>query len=344
MSGSSLDGVDLACCSFSLHQDRWNYRILKAETLPYPASLKESLSGALKWNTARMDQCDRELGDFYGHLIRDFHTRHELRPHLVASHGHTLVHEAEKGITFQAGSGKRIAHICGLPVVNDFRREDVENGGQGAPLVPVGDRLLFGEFDACINLGGFANISYDDHRKQRIAFDTGPANLALNYIANLTGRDFDENGILASAGRPDPELLARLDALEYFHRSPPKSLGREWFHKHYLPLLESYPLSPENLAATVSQQIALSISRAVACSRAKIILVSGGGALNSTLMARIKKSSAAEFHIPEPELIHFKEALVFAFLGLLRYRGEINCLASVTGGRTNLSTGSIYHP
>ncbi len=343
MSGSSLDGVDMACCEFHKDASDWEFRILAAETLPYPAKIKKNLKDACNWNHDDIQALDIDLGKYYADLLIRFHASHQIIPDLIASHGHTILHEPAKGITLQAGHGGIMAAVTGITVVNDFRSADVAQGGQGAPLVPVGDQLLFSGYDACLNLGGIANISYENLDAQRIAYDLCPANMALNWIAALHGHEFDEGGAMAKQGQIDLRLLQILNNLEFYSSKPPKSLGREWFLSSFLPIIEKETGSVFNLMATVVEHIAIQISLGIDKSGINTVLVTGGGALNQTLMERIKHHESAKIEIPEIDLIQFKEAIIFAFLGLLKIRGEINCLASVTGGKQDLSTGTIYN-
>lgn len=342
MSGSSLDGVDLACCEFSRVNNMWDYKIVAAETLPYPADLKTKLEEACFQSMDQIRDLDLQLGNFYGDLINEFHGKYNLLPALISSHGHTILHEPHRGITLQAGSGKEIARKTGIKVVNDFRQEDVAQGGQGAPLVPIGDRLLFGNYEGCLNLGGFANISYEGSEGKRIAFDLGPANMALNWIAELNGSEFDRDGQLASKGKVSESLITKLNLLEYYKEPAPKSLGREWFLDNFLPLLKQQTLPIADLMASSSEHIALQIAKGINDAQIESVLVTGGGALNQNLIERLKHHTSAEIHIPDVSLVHFKEALVFAFLGLLKMRNEINCLSSVTGGKNDLSVGVIH--
>ncbi len=344
MSGTSLDGVDLAYCEFTRNESTWDFRILEAETIPYPPLLRKDLDNASDWSMEQVRKLDGTLGEHYAGLLNRFHEKHRCTPALIASHGHTILHEPHKGITFQAGNGAAMAAQTGIPVVNDFRSGDVAQGGQGAPLVPVGDRLLFGEYGACLNLGGFSNISFENQQQKRIAYDVGPANLALNRIAGLEGLTYDEDGKMAGMGMVNQRLLERLNSLEYFRIDPPKSLGKEWFLEVYLPVISQTNLEPTDLMATVVEHIAMQLSAAIGISGAGSVLVTGGGALNRILMERTGQYARARIHIPEIRLVHFKEAMVFGLLGLLRILGEINCLASVTGGRTDLSSGIIHQP
>jgi anhydro-N-acetylmuramic acid kinase len=344
MSGSSMDGVDLACCEFSNLQKRWNYRILAAETYPYPPFLLEKLHKAIHWSRRKLELLDIETGEYYVSLLNRFHKIHHIEPGLIASHGHTILHDPGKGITLQVGNGKVMADRTGITVVNDFRKEDVAQGGQGAPLVPLGDRLLFGEFGACLNLGGFANISYEGDAGQRIALDIGPANMALNWLSGLLGNPFDHEGKIARSGRVNEKLLLELNHLPYYGILPPKSLGREWFREFFLPLLEASSLPVRDRMATVVEHLAMQTGSWIIRSGARKILVTGGGAYNTTLMEQIEFHTRAELVIPDRVLVDYKEALIFALLGLLRTRGEINCLSSVTGGKHDLSAGTIHLP
>jgi anhydro-N-acetylmuramic acid kinase len=344
MSGSSLDGVDLAFCEFSRDHDRWNYRIVHAETIPYTPQIKNRLDNPAIRLDDEIIQLDILLGEHFARLINDFHKRHGVVPKIIASHGHTLLHEPEKGITFQAGHGGIMADRTGITVINDFRREDVAQGGQGAPLVPIGDLLLFGKYEACLNLGGFANISFNNQKGNRVAFDIGPVNLALNQIATLVGQDYDKDGMIAARGVINRELLKHLNTLEYYRRKPPKSLGKEWFREVFVPYSDGPGLSVEERMATMVEHIAIQLGSSVSLACAKNILVTGGGTLNKTLMERFGYHTRATINIPSMDLIFFKEALIFAFLGLLRYLGKVNCLASVTGGACDLSAGNIHKP
>ncbi len=201
-----MDGVDLACCDFFRDDAGWNFKIVAADTLPYPVKLKRDLENACNWTRTKIKALDLELGEHFAKLLNTFHDSHCLIPDLVASHGHTILHEPDKGTTLQAGDGEIMMKSTGITVVNNFRTADVAQGGQGAPLVPIGDLLLFGRYDACLNLGGFANISYTNLQGQRIAYDLCPANMALNWISSLDGKEFDEDGAIAKLGRVDLKL------------------------------------------------------------------------------------------------------------------------------------------
>ncbi len=342
MSGSSMDGVDLACCDLVQEKGNWSYKFLAAGTFPYTPELQSKLEKACHWNMDEIHKLDLELGTFYGQLLNRFHKKEKLKPDYIASHGHTILHDPARGITFQAGNGKIMAGRTGITVINDFRKEDVAQGGQGAPLVPLGDRLLFPAYDGCLNLGGFANISFDNPGGLRVAYDLCPANMALNRVASLKGKAYDRNGEMGRRGTIRRDLLEQLNQLEFYRLRGPKSLGREWFLEQFLPVIEGSGLAAEDLMSTVQEHIALQISRGINEAGIRSVLITGGGALNRSLLQRIRSHTEATLEIPEEELVHYKEALIFALLGILRIRGEINCLASVTGGRKDLSAGTIH--
>lgn len=342
MSGSSMDGVDLACCDLRWDGFSWEYKILAAETFPYTDELLLKLEHACTWDRKEIDKLDLELGAHYAELLNGFHQKARLQPDFIASHGHTILHDPDGGITLQAGNGKIMADMTGTTLINDFRSEDVAQGGQGAPLVPLGDRLLFSEYEGCLNLGGFANISCENMDGERIAYDLCPANMALNWVASLEGKAFDKDGAMARKGTVSEELLLRFNQLDFYGRPAPKSLGREWFLEQLLPLLQASKLSPEDLMSTLVEHIVQQISRGINEAGIESLLITGGGALNQTLIQRLHNYTHASLVIPEAVVLHYKEALIFALLGVLKIRGDINCLASVSGGQKDISTGTVY--
>lgn len=341
MSGTSLDGVDIAFCIFTDDQGIWKYEIVRAETVPYPESWKERLSTLENGSALDLASADSSYGHFLGHLVKDFIERNSLVPDLIASHGHTIFHNPGQQMTLQIGNGAAIAAETGLPVICDFRSLDLALGGQGAPLVPVGDRLLFAGYDYCLNLGGFANISFEDIGK-RIAFDICPVNIVLNYLAGKAGYSFDKDGSLGKRGAIIRELLQVLDDLPFYKEKPPRSLGKEWVLANIFPALASFPQNIPDLIATFCEHISVQVSRSAGNDPGSKILVTGGGAFNSFLLERIKKYMIPQIIIPDLLTINFKEALIFAFLGVLRWRNECNSLSSVTGARKNNSGGAIY--
>ncbi|TAL62605.1 MAG: anhydro-N-acetylmuramic acid kinase [Bacteroidetes bacterium] len=342
MSGTSLDGLDIACCEFKKLKT-WRYKIKYAVTIKYNKEWRKKLRSAIMMKKPELQALDLEYGRFIGAEIRKLIRHKNISADLIASHGHTVFHQPEKKLTLQIGNGCEIASFTALPVVCDFRSGDVALGGQGAPLVPLADKMLFSEYAFCLNLGGFANISFDKN-KQRIAFDICPANIVLNELAGKLGKEFDEGGKLASKGIIHEKLLKNLNTLPFYKNKPPKSLGREWVENKFLPALGSFDISIQDKLRTVVEHIALQIS-SVLNSEPRTphpeLLFTGGGAYNKFLIGRISHHAKCKIVLPDDKTIQFKEAMAFAFLGLLKMRGEINILKSVTGAKRDSSGGVI---
>ena len=279
--------------------------------------------------------------------VDDFLKGKKVRPDLIASHGHTVFHKPDEGVTLQIGNGKELAERTGIRVVNDFRSEDVSKGGQGAPLVPIGDRDLFYAYDACLNLGGIANISFTEISTQkRIACDISPCNLPLNHLSQKLGQPYDSMGLLARGGDIDDTLLSQLNSLRYYKQQAPKSLGKEWITEEFLPLLDSSELNIFDILASTTQHIACQISDFITdnLKPGSRLLVTGGGAYHTFLIEKIKDNCGVRLVIPNKKIIEYKEALIFAYLGILKIRGEINVLSTVTGASEESSSGIIHNP
>lgn len=343
MSGTSLDGVDIAYCHFTFENEKWNYKIISAETFGYDENWKKKLSDAINYSDQKLVELNKEYGLFLGKLAASFISKNKFPVDFVSSHGHTIFHQPEKKLTLQIGNGVEIAAACGVPVVCDFRSADVALGGQGAPLVPIGDKLLFSGYEFCLNLGGFANISFDRNDK-RIAFDICPVNIILNRYANILGKPYDENGMIASGGVINKVLFSDLNELGFYSLYPPKSLGREWVEKNMIPLIEKNRISTEDILRTLCEHIAWQISRVLNSEKKGKVLVTGGGAYNYYLVSKLQALTSSQLLIPDKLTIEYKEALIFAFLGLLRMNGQNNCLASVTGASRDHSSGVIFLP
>lgn len=341
MSGTSLDGLDLALCSFTKKSFKWGYKIEKAETITYSGEMKKLLAGANNLRAEAMSELDHYYGKWIGRQCIKF-MEQVNPPDLIASHGHTVFHQPEKGFTLQIGNGNDIAAITGLPVVFDFRSLDVALGGQGAPLVPAGDEHLFAEFGNCLNLGGFSNISYskDNHR---IAFDICPVNIALNEISGRMNEPFDRNGEIARGGRIIIPVLENLNSIDFYKLPPPRSLGREWYENHFRKFL-SGPEKTEDILRTLCEHITDQIAEVINKRDHQKTIITGGGAKNLFLMDLLRTKCKNNFVIPDDDTVDFKEALIFGFLGLLRYRNEINCYCSVTGAMRDCSAGVLVNP
>ncbi len=406
MSGTSLDGVDLAYCvfgeegkkgfkdlkdlkekeererpSFSSGNCCWEYEVRKAVTVPYPEALSQKLAQAMSLSGYELALLHNELGRFIGMQVKAFMADFAEEVELIASHGHTVFHRPDLGMTLQIGSGADIAAICGKPTVCDFRTLDVAFGGQGAPLVPIGDELLFGQYDICLNLGGISNLSFQANG-QRKAYDISPCNIVLNQLARQMGRAYDAEGNIARSGQVSPSLLAQLNKLDYYQQLGTKSLGREWIDTKFFPILNNCHISVPDQMRTVCEHIAEQIAeacnstgskscgssdgigspKAKTCNTSegkshdtaiyeaevgnttedKTLLITGGGTHNSFLIDLIRQKFHGQVIIPDDKTIDFKEAIIFAFLGMLRANGLPNCLASVTGARRDSCGGGMY--
>lgn len=346
MSGTSGDGLDLAACTF-IKNESWTFEIKKSETIPFREALGKSLDSAHLLTAGDLAKLDIDLGNWVGLEIKKFTSTLDEEPLAICSHGHTIFHQPHLGFSTQIGNGWAIREKSGFPVINDFRMRDIQLGGQGAPLVPIGDQLLFPEIDFCINLGGIANISMEVGNK-RVAFDISPFNLLLNHFAKKLGAEYDKDGIWASEGTTDATLLHQLNSLPFYEKSGAKSLGREDIIQDFFPLLEPSGLSSKDISSTLVEHFAIQIARSVQqhkTSKRPKVLLTGGGAYHRYFISRLDHCLENQWDniTASRELIEFKEALIFGFLGVLNLRGEVNCLASVTGAKSD-SCGGILYP
>ena len=339
MSGTSLDGLDIVYVKFQ-KSDYANFEILLAETISYSDIWKKRLQNAINLDKNGTYVLHNEYGVFLGIKTKEFISKNNIQKlDFIASHGHTVFHQPEKGITLQVGDGEEILKATNCTVVADFRTQDVQLGGQGAPLVPIGDRLLFSGYQACVNLGGFANISYE-RNDLRIAFDICPVNIVMNYYSNKMGLEYDDKGALASKGTIHQGLLKELNSLTFYSKKPPKSLGLEWVQQYVFPLVDKYKLDSHNILRTFLEHVAQQISQII--QPFDTILFTGGGVYNDFLIKRIEDIGKNNIIIPADDIINYKEALIFALLGLLKLQGQVNCLSSVTGAQKNHSSGKIF--
>ena len=344
MSGTSLDGVDLAYCQFSSADSSFEsiqYQLLASETIPYPSEWVKRLSSLENASAYQYALTDVELGHYFGEIINSFRQRHPGPVDYISSHGHTIFHQPQIHFTTQIGDGDSIAAETQLPVVYNFRTLDVALGGQGAPLVPIGDQLLFSNFQACLNLGGFSNISFN-YQGSRLAYDVSPCNMALNYLARLLNQPFDRDGIFASQGQVNSTLLSQLQSLDYYQKTAPKSLGKEWFVSQVLPLISNPEISPIDRLSTMTEHIAIQLANSINNHHITTLIITGGGAKNSYLMQRLQDLAPnTQITIPSNDVIDYKEAIIFALLGYLRVNNKINCLRSVTGAKIDSIGGNI---
>ncbi len=343
MSGTSLDGIDCAVVEFTRNNNQWYFNFILGETIPYSQAWQSKLSTAIHLSDTDLHLLNIEYTYFLAELLDHFIADNNLNDlDFISSHGHTVLHQPEKGITLQIGNLPIVTDMLSVPFVCDFRVQDVQLGGQGAPLVPIGDRLLFADYDYCLNLGGFSNISFEKNN-ERIAFDICPVNTLLNHFAKKLGNDFDESGKLAASGTINQDLLNELNNLSFYNQQGPKSLGIEQVNAVYLPLIEKYQLSAQDHLATLTEHIAYQIASVLKNQKSKL-LVTGGGAFNDHLINRLKfYASETTVVLGSKELIEFKEAVIFAFLGVLRVTNTDNVLNSVTGASKNHCSGNIFN-
>lgn len=346
MSGTSLDGLDICFVRFT-RQKNWQYDQIITETIPYSMEWRNKLNHAIQLSPHELESLDRDFGQFLAEKTNAFIEKHQLgnKVDLIASHGHTVHHRPEAGVTVQIGNGKVLADLTGKKVVFDFRTKDVALGGQGAPLVPVGDAYLFGQYDACLNLGGISNISY--HKAgNRIAFDIAPCNLPLNKLMREHfEQTYDFNGEKAKKGQVIPTLHAALNQLDYYQKSPPKSLAVEWLNSQFYPLINEFSdAKTEDLLATIVAHETDQIATVFKKEQVQEVLITGGGAYNTYFIDQLKGKTATKIIIPPDELVGFKEALIFGLLGVLKLLEEINTFCSVTGARQDSIGGKLIQP
>lgn len=354
MSGSSLDGLDIAYCEFEIDSKTLiHWKILAAETLEFSEAWQATLRRLPHASGRELLLAHAHYGHYAGQLVNDFLQKHQIEPDFIASHGHTIFHYPQEQMTLQIGDGAAIAAKTGYPVINDFRAMDVALGGQGAPIAPIADRMLFPGYDFYLNLGGIANITCNANGKF-IAFDNGGANQVLNVLAQQLGHPYDEGGKLAASGTLNEELLALANALPYHEQAYPKSLGNDWVQEQLIPIYQNfqYPTVDKLHTACVqiAQQIAKDIQQIIAKENLQKdqyqLFVTGGGAHNPFLLRCIEEACAAYIRIdlvkPDPVIISFKEAAFMALMGVLRVENIPNCIASVTGATQDAIGGAIY--
>jgi len=344
MSGTSLDGIDIAEITFK-HTNKWAFRLGVCNTIPYSKIWIKKLKKAHTKSKKELKLLDVAYTNYLSKIINNFIQKHNIKNlDAICSHGHTILHEPQNGYTLQIGNLPDLAKLTQQNVVCNFRVQDVQLGGQGAPLVPIGDQLLFPDYKYCLNLGGFANISFQ-HKKNRIAFDNCPVNTVLNYYAQLLGKPYDNNGNFAKAGNLNTKLLRELNQLDYYKKKTPKSLGIEWVNSTIFPLLNTYSINPKDVLHTFSIHVATIIANDLNTYKSQPnfkLLITGGGAYNNFLIEKITELTDIIITIPDPKTIEFKEALIFGLLGVLKLNNNINTLSSVTGATNNHSAGNVF--
>ncbi|MDQ3683477.1 MAG: anhydro-N-acetylmuramic acid kinase [Bacteroidota bacterium] len=363
MSGSSLDGLDIVFVELHENAGDWRFEILAADCYEYDQEWKQKLKNAITLNALDYQLLHTAYGHYLGKEINRFIENNNLHYQigLIASHGHTTFHVPDKKMTAQLGDGAAIAAQTKLAVVSDLRALDIAFGGQGAPIVPIGEKHLFKDYQMCLNIGGIANISFNQGDRY-IAYDVCPANRVLNMIAAKVHKEYDAGGEMAALGNVHEILLQKLNALDYYRQPFPKSLANNFGTDEVYPLIRSFGLSHNDELRTcvehIVQQVKKAIQSAVGSPQSKNItvlssplgdggklLVSGGGAFNTFLIHRLSaelQSLNIEVVIPEENIVKYKEALIMAFIGVLRWRQEYNVLASVTGAERDSIGGAVW--
>lgn len=343
MSGTSLDGVDLAHIHFTKDSKGWNFEIIEAETVAYSSEWFNKLKNAVQFSELELVELNKSYTKLLAEIISRFISKNSITNlDAVCSHGHTILHQPQNGFTLQIGNLPEITSLIRQKVVCDFRIQDVQLGGQGAPLVPIGDQILFFDYKYCLNLGGFSNVSFEENNS-RIAFDISAVNTVLNFYANQFDLDYDNKGEISRNGNLNQKLLDELNALPFYRAKYPKSLGFEFVKETLLPLIENYEIPVADKMQTFTVHVAFQIANALPQKDSKL-LITGGGAYNDFLVEQIQRFlPEMEIVIPNKKIVEFKEALIFALLGVLKLRGEINVLSSVTGASENHSSGTIFN-
>ncbi len=349
MSGSSLDGLDIAFAEFTETGGKWNYQIVEAGCIPYTNEWKMALAASVNLPALDYQLLHTAYGHYTGETVNNFIDKYNLhhQVHLIASHGHTSFHLPAKKMTAQLGDGAAIAAATKLPVVSDLRSLDVAFGGQGAPIVPIGEKLLLGDFSYYLNIGGIANISVNN--SGYIAYDVCAANRILNLLAAEKGMEYDDGGKLAASGKINEGLLYELNAMSYYSKPFPKSLDNSFGTDTIYPLIRNKNLSAEDALCTYTEHVAVQISYALLqhaqFAAPQKLLVTGGGAFNTYLIQRLEEKLAKNniaVHLPDEKLIKYKEALIMALIGVLRWREEVNVLSSVTGATESSIGGALW--
>jgi anhydro-N-acetylmuramic acid kinase len=353
MSGSSLDGLDLAYCEFEVKDnDVFDFKLICAENIPFLERWVTRLKHLPQQNALTFFRTHTYFGHYMGDMVNDFIKKYNIKPDFIASHGHTIFHDPERQMTAQIGDGAALAARTGLTVICDFRTNDISIGGEGTPIAPAADRYLFSGYDFYLNVGGIANVTCNANGKM-IAFDVGPANQVFNGLANVVDLEYDNGGELAKTGQVDEGILALLEEFEYFTADYPKSLGNGWIQSEILPLYLSLDCPLEDKLRTsiehLAFQIAYSIEQIIVTEdfekESYTLFATGGGVLNTFLMEEVQKKLDLlniRIVIPEKDIIDYKEAILMGLMGVLRMENKVNCFSSVTGAQRDTIGGAVY--
>jgi anhydro-N-acetylmuramic acid kinase len=352
MTGSSLDGIDLAFTKITVKDGHYAHEILISECVPMPQKWKIRIEQLVMQNAVTYLKTSAFFGHFIGDRIAEFIEKHQLQNQLdfIASHGQTVFHQPENLFTSQIGDGAAIAGKTGFPVVCDFRSIDVALGGQGAPVAPIANKMFYSNYKMFLNLGGIANIAVNVNGKY-IAFDVTAVNLALNKIARMKGVEYDHDGNLAANGAVDERLFSEMNSSFYYDKDYPKSLSGGWVSKVMMPTLQRHNISIEDKLRTIVEHVAHQLNKSlekiqqkenISFSKSDKMLVTGGGAFNKFMIQRMEEMLPITLVVPDEQTVKFKESVLMALMGVMRVRNEENCLGSVTGAARNAIGGAIY--
>ena len=342
MSGTSLDGLDIVYVKFTQNES-WSFKIINSKTYKYEDSTTEILNEISRKSIKEIKEIDVEYSKKLAKMINEFINEFSINKiDFVSSHGHTAIHDPSNLITYQMGNLSTLSKEINQKVICDFRVQDINLGGQGAPLVPVGEEYLFSDYNSFINLGGFANITKKIKNKI-IAYDICPINIVFNSLCNKIELEYDNNGDVAASGKINKALYDELQSLKFYSLPYPKSLSAEWVNEFIEPILSRYhKVAVNDLLNTFSNHFADQIVKNIG--NKDKLLITGGGAYNNYLISRIRAQSNSKIFIPSSQIIEYKEALIFAFLGVLKDLNVNNCYSSVTGASKDHSSGKVYNP
>lgn len=341
MSGSSLDGIDLALVSFVLdaNNDLVNWHIIDTALVPFDNKWNKRLTTYQGLSVDDYFLLESDFSLLLGEHIKKVVAHHDIKA--VGVHGHTLAHIPEKNISIQLGNGGLIASIAEVDVVTDFRIQDIGAGGQGAPIVPAVERALFPDYKYFLNLGGIVNVSNHSDHQHVTAFDIGPCNQLLNHLSSRLNLPYDNDGAIARTGTFHPDVMEAVLRLPYFNKTGAKSLSNQWIQDSVLPMFDK--LRPADALRTAVELIATTIAQAL--NGPGRVLITGGGAHNTYLIERLRKNIGDKpivLHLPEKQLIDFKEALLMAYMAYSRVYHKKNVFKSVTGADDDYVTGAWY--
>jgi anhydro-N-acetylmuramic acid kinase len=343
MTGTSLDGIDLVCIDLEQQNNTWRFKIVASFSAPFTTQMLQDLKSCYSGSAELLARTNFTYTTNIAQAVNSFVDNNQISDiDCIGFHGQTIFHDPNLGYTYQLGNSGVLASLTNKRVIGDFRSQDIALGGQGAPLVPIGDALLFSEYDACLNLGGIANISFKENNKQT-GYDICHFNLMLNHYANQLGLSYDDKGNNARNGKIQETLLNQLNAWEYYSQKHPKSLGFESVEKDILPIMRSISTNPDDSLRTWIEHAAIQVSKSIN-SRWTSILVTGGGAYNDFFIEELQSRTSAKLVIPSNEIIDSKEAIIFAFLAALRLDEQDNCWSEITGAKHNHIAGGIYLP